>query len=92
MEEKQIHAVIRGRVQGVFFRDNTRREAIRYGITGWVRNCTDGSVETVMSGTEKAIAHMELWLTHGEPPAQVSQTEIVEVVQVESFKDFSIRY
>ncbi|MFH2098732.1 MAG: acylphosphatase, partial [Pseudomonadota bacterium] len=46
-ESMRVHALIRGRVQGVFFRDSTRRAAQGLGVTGWVRNLADGSVEAV---------------------------------------------
>ena len=45
MALKQVHLIVRGRVQGVFFRAATQREARRLGLTGWVRNRPDGSVE-----------------------------------------------
>ncbi len=47
-----------GRVQGVFFRDAVRREAARRGVAGWVRNCSDGSVEAVFEGPPDAVAAM----------------------------------
>ena len=50
MANKRVHLVIKGRVQGVFFRAATQREARRLGVTGWVKNRTDGSVEVLAEG------------------------------------------
>jgi acylphosphatase len=52
------HAIIRGRVQGVGYRDFTEREARARGLTGWVRNRRDGSVEAVLAGPPAAVADM----------------------------------
>jgi acylphosphatase len=52
------HVVVRGRVQGVGYRAWTERAALTRGLTGWVRNCRDGSVEAVFIGDEDAIAAM----------------------------------
>ena len=70
---------IQGRVQGVGFRYYTEREAIRLGITGWVRNCVDGSVEAFVCGEEDSIQAMLAWLKHGPSPADVSAVYIEEM-------------
>ena len=59
MANKRVHLVVRGRVQGVFFRAATQREARRLGLTGWVKNRTDGSIEMLAEGEEEAVK--ELW-------------------------------
>jgi len=55
---KRIHAVVHGRVQGVFFRETTRQQASAFGLSGWVRNLADGTVETEFQGEEEAVARM----------------------------------
>lgn len=63
-----LHIFAHGRVQGVGFRYNTLRIAKRYTLTGWVRNCADGSVEIIAQGTEEKLhAFMEQLKTHTHP-------------------------
>ncbi len=61
MALKQLQLMVRGRVQGVFFRASTQREARRLGLTGWVKNRADGSVEIVAEGEEIAIRELYGW-------------------------------
>lgn len=69
--------IIHGVVQGVGFRWSLAREADYLGITGWVRNRRDGTVEAMIEGEAAMIAHLIEWAQHGPPSAQVSQV-IVE--------------
>ena len=57
--------IVQGKVQGVFFRASTRNVALDLGLLGWAKNCTDGSVEVVVVGPEKALLELENWLQHG---------------------------
>lgn len=66
---------IRGDVQGVCFRHYTKREAERLGISGWVKNVSDGSVEALICGSEPQLATMREWLSHGPPSAEVHQAD-----------------
>ena len=66
---------IRGHVQGVFYRESMRMEAERLGITGWVRNCRDGSVEAVVQGAPEAVEAMIRWARQGPEDARVSGVE-----------------
>ncbi len=66
---------IHGRVQGVFFRDSMRREAQKLGVTGWVRNCADGSVEAVVQGTPPAVEGIVRWAQHGPDRARVERVD-----------------
>ncbi len=70
---KTLHLAIRGRVQGVFFRDSMRIEAQKLGVTGWVRNCSDGSVEAVVHGPASAVEAIVQWAHRGPPQAGVQQ-------------------
>lgn len=87
-----IHVKVEGRVQGVFFRDYTRRKAMELGLTGWVKNCSDGSVETLLCGEEANVQMMLHWLLHGSPASRVNSLTSSEVAPKTVFQDFSIRY
>lgn len=62
---------VSGRVQGVFFRESTRREALRLSLTGYACNLADGRVEVLASGANDALDELERWLAHGPPAARV---------------------
>jgi acylphosphatase len=64
-------------VQGVFFRDDCRREAVAAGVTGWVRNRGDGRVEAVFEGEPDAVDRLVSWCRTGPPSARVSDVEVV---------------
>jgi acylphosphatase len=70
--------VVTGRVQGVFFRDATAREARRRGVAGWVTNRADGSVEAVFEGDPEAVAALVAWAGHGPEHAQVDDQVVSE--------------
>jgi len=82
--------LVSGRVQGVFFRAATEATARRLGVTGWVRNLADGSVELVACGAEAKLSELERWLWQGPPRARVEQVQSREA-ELQSFSDFSIR-
>jgi acylphosphatase len=68
--------VVRGRVQGVFFRDSCRREAQKRGVTGWVVNRADGAVEAFFEGEQNAVEQMCEWCRYGPPYADVTGIEV----------------
>jgi acylphosphatase len=70
--------VIHGHVQGVFFRDTARRKAAERSVTGWVRNCPDGTVEAVFEGDPDSVDGLVEWCRHGPRGADVSQIEVDE--------------
>lgn len=76
MANKRVELVVRGRVQGVFFRAATQREARRLGLTGWVKNRTDGSVELVAEGEEDSIRELTGWANHGPSAARVDSVDV----------------
>jgi acylphosphatase len=84
------YILVSGRVQGVFFRAATEAAARRLGVTGWVRNLADGSVELVACGAEAKLSELERWLWQGPPRARVEQVQSQEA-ELQSFSDFSIR-
>lgn len=72
----RAHVWVSGRVQGVYFRQNTRREAMRHGLRGWVRNLGDGRVEAVFEGERGAVEAAVAWCRRGPPEAYVDQVEV----------------
>ena len=70
--------VVHGRVQGVFFRDTTRRMATSRGVAGWARNRDDGAVEAVFEGERDAVESMLEVVREGPPRAQVDAVEVFE--------------
>ncbi len=83
--------VVSGRVQGVFFRAATRNEAQRLGLTGWVRNRDDGTVEVVACGGEQELGKFESWLWQGPPNARVASVTR-EPAPDEKLHSFDLRY
>jgi acylphosphatase len=77
-ETVRRRAVIRGRVQGVFFRDTTRERARAHGLAGWVCNRRDGAVEVVLEGPPDAVDRVLHFLETGPPRAQVESVEVSE--------------
>lgn len=74
--KKTLRLVIHGRVHGVFFRDSMRYEAQRLGVTGWVRNRSDGTVEAAVQGEPAAVDAIVRWAHRGPQHAQVEQVDI----------------
>jgi acylphosphatase len=70
--------VAHGRVQGVFFRDTCRRQALAYRVSGWVSNREDGAVEAVFEGEPYAVRAMVDWARRGSAHASVTELEVIE--------------
>lgn len=73
---KTLRLVIHGRVQGVFFRDSMRREAQKLGISGWVRNRSDGAVEAAVQGAPADVDLIVRWAHRGPDRAQVERVDV----------------
>jgi len=73
--QERAHVYVSGRVQGVFFRDATRRKAQELGLGGWVRNLPDGRVEALFEGTSDAVRQVVQWCEGGTPEASVDNVE-----------------
>lgn len=89
---KRVHVHISGRVQGVFFRAETQRAANGFGLTGWVRNRADGSVEALFEGEDDNVNKMLEWCHTGPPAARVTEVLMTEEPFAGEFNSFSIRY
>src|SRR5271165_5651781 len=85
-----IRALVAGSVQGVGFRDSTRRVAERLGLTGWVRNADDGTVAVHAEGPPAAIEELSRFLRSGPPAARVESVELQDV-RPEGHEQFAIR-
>lgn len=82
--------VVSGRVQGVFFRDSTRRTAQANGVTGWVRNRDDGTVEAHLEGDADAVDSVIAWARKGPSRAEVTGVDVREV-EAEGLGIFEVR-
>jgi acylphosphatase len=92
MPEQPIRrrVVVHGRVQGVFFRDCTRRRATANGVAGWVTNRSDGAVEAVLEGPPDAVDGVVRFMQGGPPHAHVDRVEVSEE-EPEGSSGFSVR-
>ena len=82
--------VVHGQVQGVFYRDSCRHEARRLGVTGFVRNVDDGTVEAVFEGSPDSVSTLLDWAQTGPMRAQVSRIDVTEE-EPEGLTDFDVR-
>ena len=71
MNNIRVRLIIEGRVQGVWFRESTRREAVALGISGWVRNRPDRTVEVLAEGPDEQVERLISWCKHGPSAARV---------------------
>jgi acylphosphatase len=82
--------MVHGQVQGVFFRETTRQIADRNGVTGWVRNCPDGTVEAVFEGDPHAVERLVDFARRGPRGAEVRRTDVYEE-EAEGLTGFGVR-
>lgn len=83
---------IHGRVQGVFFRAGTQKEAARLGLKGWVRNASDGSVEAVAEGERETLEKFIAWCHRGPPAAVVKKVDVTWGPALNLPAGFHIKY
>ena len=88
----RAHVAISGRVQGVFFRSRTKREADSRDVKGWVRNRDDGGVEAVFEGEEEAVKAMVEFCKRGPLGAKVMNVDTMWEDYAGEFGEFEIRY
>jgi acylphosphatase len=82
--------VVHGHVQGVFFRDSTRRIALEHGVAGWARNTWVGTVEAVFEGEPEAVERLVAFVRKGPPGAIVERVEVFDEPE-EGLRGFAIR-
>lgn len=92
MEETvRRRVIVRGEVQGVFFRDSTRKEAESRGVSGWVRNRDDGTVEAVFEGPAAAVEAMVEWCRSGPSRADVEDMDVSLEEDPDGLEGFEVR-
>ncbi len=87
----RAHLLVQGRVQGVFFRESTQREAHQRHVSGWIRNLSDGDVEAVFEGETKNVEALIAFCKVGPPRAQVTQVEVTWEAITDQDEVFHIR-
>ena len=87
---RRVRAIVTGRVQGVSYRASTAEQARRLGISGWVRNRREGSVELEAQGTPEAITALLAWCQQGPPAARVAGVAVEELAPTASEATFSV--
>jgi acylphosphatase len=86
----RAHVFVTGKVQGVYFRQNTQITAREHGVTGWVRNLPDGRVEAVIEGDDETVRKVMDWCRCGPPSARVDNIEIKNEKYTGEFARFEI--
>ncbi|MGA7149385.1 MAG: acylphosphatase [Microbacterium sp.] len=75
---RRVHVIVEGDVQGVGYRYALRLVAGEAGVTGWVRNRRDGTVEAEVEGSDERVDQVLLWMTQGPPGSRVSTTTVTD--------------
>ena len=88
----RAHLIVTGRVQGVFFRHNTNKEANRLGLTGWVRNLSSGNVEVVAEGEKDVAEELIAWCHRGPSMARVDNVTVTWETYTGEFSGFNVTY
>jgi len=84
-----VHLLIKGKVQGVFYRATAKDKAAELGITGWIKNTDDGDVEAMVTGNDEAIKKFTQWCKQG--PRKANVTSVISTPQSEiAFNDFLV--
>lgn len=82
--------IVKGKVQGVWYRASTRERALQLGIKGWVRNESNGSVYMLVQGEQQKLERLEAWCYEGPQFAKVTEVKAFRVNTKETFSDFEI--
>ena len=88
---QRVRLTASGRVQGVFFRASVRNEARRLGVTGWVRNAPDGSVQAEVQGDADTVASLAAFCRQGPGSARVDALSVEDIAPVEAESGFLVR-
>ena len=89
---QRVHVIVRGRVQGVYFRASTRDWARRLRLSGWVHNCHDGSVELIAEGEKAKLEQLVTWCRSGPPGAAVTDLNVEWQAATGEFAGFAVKY
>jgi acylphosphatase len=89
---RRVRAIVTGRVQGVAYRASTVFEARGHGLTGWVRNLPDGSVELEAQGDEARVDELLAWCAHGPPAARVAGVHVEDRDVIAGEREFVQRW
>ena len=90
--KSRVHIFVSGKVQGVFFRENTRKKAAEFRLSGFVRNLQNGKVEAIFEGKKEKIEKIIQWIKKGPETVQIKNIEINWQNYQGEFKSFEIRY
>jgi acylphosphatase len=90
MARLRIHIFVEGKVQGVSFRSQTQKEALKHYVTGWVKNLSDGRVEAVFQGDEENLGKIITWCLSGPERAVVQKVVVIKEPFQSEFNQFSI--
>lgn len=90
MSKQTLHGFVTGKVQGVWYRESMRKQAIRLNITGWVRNLQDGRVEFVICGEANDLQRLLDWAASGPMLAKVEHLD-TESMESQDFSEFVVR-
>jgi len=91
-ETARVHLKIAGRVQGVYFRASALQEAQSLGLTGWVMNCLDGSVEAIAEGARAKLEELIAWCRRGPSGARVTHVDVRWETPQHAFRGFTIKH
>ncbi len=91
-KKTRAHVFVRGTVQGVYFRQNTKQVATRHNVAGWVRNLPDGRVEAVFEGDEVDVNEVIEWCHVGPPKAKVDDVSVKFEKYAGEFASFEVNY
>jgi len=92
MDKKRWKMLISGKVQGVYYRASTEKEANRLGLSGYARNLPDGRVEVIAEGSPEELQQLHQWCQEGPPAAKVTDIEVEEQQANGEFSNFGVRY
>lgn len=90
MTTARAHVQVYGMVQGVYYRVSTKNQAVSLGLTGWVRNCPDGSVETIIEGNKDLVEDMLAWCEEGPVGANVDRLSVDWELYTGEYSTFKI--
>jgi len=89
---KRLHLIIKGRVQGVFYRHNAKKKALALNLKGYVKNLDNGDVEIIAEGPEDKLNELIKWCWHGSPFSKVENIEVKWSNPENEYTDFFVKY